>query len=69
MKNPLKYGLRHALYTLLCAVLSSSFIGFALIFISIWLFGHTEFMSWQMFVQIVMVAAGGSLISNSGSKS
>jgi len=69
MKNLFKFGLRHALYTLLCAVLSSSFFGFSLIFISIWLFGHTEFMSWQMFVQIVMVAAGGSLISNSGNKS
>jgi len=69
MKNPFKYGLRHALYTLLCAVLSSSFLGFTLIFISIRLFGHTEFMSWQMFAQIVMVATGGLLISNSGSKS
>ena len=64
MKNPFKYGLRHALYTLLCAVLSSTILGFALIFISIELFGKTEFLSWEMFVQIIMVAAGGSLIAN-----
>lgn len=64
MKNPFKYGLRHALYTLLCAVLSSSLLGFALIFISIELFGKTEFLSWQMFAQIVMVASGGALIGN-----
>lgn len=64
MKNPFKYGLRHALYTFLCAVLSSTILGFALIFISIELFGKTEFLSWQMFAQIVMIASGGALISN-----
>jgi len=64
MKNSFKYGLRHALYTLLRAVLSSTILGFALIFISIELFGKTEFLSWEMFVQIIMVAAGASLIVN-----
>lgn len=45
-------------------VLSPTILGFALIFISIHLLGKTEFLSWEMFVQIVMVAAGGSLIAN-----
>lgn len=64
MKNPFRYGLRHAIYTLLCAILSSTILGYVLIFTSIDLFGKTEFLSWEMFVQIIMVATGGAFIEN-----
>ena len=55
MKNPFKRKLSY-----------TAMLGFALIFISIDLFGKTEFLSWEMFMQTVMVSVGGILITISG---
>ena len=63
-KRKRRYCLKYVLYTIVQYALSSTFLGFALIFISIDLFGKTEFLSWQMFAQILIVASGVVLISN-----
>lgn len=40
------------------------FFGYLIIFESIEVFGKTDFLSWEMFAQIVMVAIGGTLIAS-----
>jgi len=68
MKNPFRYGLRHALYTLLTVVLSSRVVGFIVIFSFINWLGKTDLWSWQMWAQIVGVAFGGVILIQHGKK-
>tara|TARA_R110002167_G_scaffold137382_1_gene324349 strand:+ start:834 stop:1055 length:222 start_codon:yes stop_codon:yes gene_type:complete len=63
-----KIKILNALYTLLTSILSSSIFGFFVIFFFIDWLGKTDFLSWQMFVQIVGVAFGGVILIQHGKK-
>jgi hypothetical protein len=43
-----------------------SFVGFLIIFTSFRIFGETEFLSWQMWCEIIGVAIGGTVLIHHG---
>jgi hypothetical protein len=43
-----------------------SFVGFLIIFTSFGIFGETEFLSWQMWCEIIGVAIGGTVLIHHG---
>jgi len=55
-------NIKNVLYKMLAVIWNRSVLGFLIIFTTISIFGKTEFLSWQMWVQCVMVGIGGGIL-------
>jgi len=60
--------LKQWILSIVIGFFDSSYVGFLIIFASFGIFGETEMWSWELWVEIIGVAIGGTVLIQYGKK-